>query len=216
MRIPEFTEERLVLFLDGSGVEGQPPMAGAAAVRVKQVGQVTESVVETMVYGAASHGEVQAVADVVGKIGEEVREVWMVVDAEADMASLRRLASSPLHEALGMGLASRVHAVWHGLQMKKVPLVIHLVKQESHTAGVGNHEADGAVQAVDKEQEPEWKQPERKEHLHLVHKPPRGRGRGEGQVGAGGAQGQAGTKSVSTAGAHASSSTRGAGGGRAE
>ena len=106
VRIPEPTEERVVLFLDGSGVEGQPPTAGAAAVRVKGVGQVTESVVEQMVYGAASHGEVHAVADVVGEIGEDVREVWMVVDAEADMASLNRLASRPLHEALGTGLAS--------------------------------------------------------------------------------------------------------------
>ena len=162
VRIPEPTEERLVLFLDGSGVEGQPPMAGAAAVRVKGVGQVRESVVEKMVYGAASHGGVQAVADVVGDIGEDVPEVWMVVDAEADMASLRRLASRPLHEALGTGMASQVYAIWHGLEMKKVPLVIHLVKQESHRAGVGNHEADGAAQAVDKEQEPEWRVPERK------------------------------------------------------
>ena len=37
MRIPEPTEERVVLFLDGSGSEGQPPMAGAAAVTVKGV-----------------------------------------------------------------------------------------------------------------------------------------------------------------------------------
>ena len=74
------------------------------------MGQVTESVVEKMVYGAASHGEVQAVADVVGKRGEEVREVWMGVVAEADMASLRRLASRPLHETLGTGLASQVYA----------------------------------------------------------------------------------------------------------
>ena len=128
MRIPEPTEERVVLFLERSGVEGQPPKAGAVAVRVRGVGQVTESVVEKMVYGAASHGEVQAVADVVVEIGEEVREVWMVVDAEADMASLRRLASRPLHEALGTGLASQVYGIWHGLEMKKVPLVIHLVK----------------------------------------------------------------------------------------
>ena len=173
VRIPEPTKERVVLFLDGSGVEGQPPMAGAAAVRVKGLGQVTESVVEKVVYGAASHGEVQAVADVVGEIGEDVREVWMVVDAEADMASLRRLASRPVHEALGTGLSSQVYAIWHGLEMKKVPLVIHLVKQESHRAGVGNHEADGAAQAVDKEQEPEWRVPESKGHLHLVHIPPR-------------------------------------------
>ena len=173
VRIPEPTEDRVVLFLDGSGVEGQPPMAGAAPVRVKGVGQVTESVVEKMVYGAASHGEVQAVADVVGEIGEEVWEVWMAVDAKADMASLRRLVSRPLHEALGTGLASQVYAIWHGLEMKKVPLVIHLVKQESHRAGVGNREADGAAQAVDKEQEPGWRVPERKEHVHLVHIPPR-------------------------------------------
>ena len=173
VRIPEPTEERVVLFLDGSGVEGQPPKAGAAAVRVRGLGQVTGSVVEKVVYGAASHGEVQAVADVVEEIGKEVREVWMVVDAEADMASLRRLASRPLHEALGTGLASQVYAIWHGLEMTKVPLIIHLVKQESHRAGVGNHEADAAAQAVDKEQEPEWRVPERKEHLHLVHIPPR-------------------------------------------
>ena len=101
VRIPEPTKERVVLFLDGSGVERQPPMAGAAAIRPKGVGQVTDSVVEKMVYGAASHGEVQAVADVDEEIEEDVREVWMVVDAEADMASLRRLASRPLHEALG-------------------------------------------------------------------------------------------------------------------
>ena len=173
VRIPEPTEERMVLFLDRSGVEGQPPKAGAAAVRVRGVGQVTEGVVEKVVYGAAFDGEVQAVADVVREIGEEVREVWMVVDAEADMASLRRLAGRPLHEALGTGLASQVYAIWHGLEMTNVPLIIHLVKQESHRAGVGNHEADGAAQAVDKEQEPEWRVPERKEHLDLVHIPPR-------------------------------------------
>ena len=123
VRIPEPTEERVVLFLDGSGVEGQPPKAGAAAVRVRGVGQVTESLVEKVVYRAASQGEVQAVADVVGEIGEEVREVWMVADAEADMASLRRLAGRPLHEALGTGLVSQVYAIWHGLEMTKVPLI---------------------------------------------------------------------------------------------
>ena len=170
VRIPEPMEERVVLFLDGSRVEGQPPMAGAVAVRVKGVGQGTESVVEKMVYGAASHGEVQAVADVVEKIGEEVREVLMVIDAEVP---LRRLASRPLHEALGTGPASQVYAIWHGLEMKRMPLVIHLVKQESRSTGVGNLEADRAAQAVDKEQEPEWRVPERKGHLHLVHIPPR-------------------------------------------
>ena len=108
-----------------------------------------------------------------GKIGEDVQDVPMVVDAEADMASLRRLASRPLHEALGTGLASQVYAIWHGVEMNKVPLVIHLVKQESHRAGQGNHVADGAAQAVDKEQEPDWRVPEGEEHLHLVDIPRR-------------------------------------------
>ena len=97
--------------------------------------------------------------------------MWRVVDA--DITSLRRLASRRLHEALGPVLASQVYTIWHGLEMKKVPLVIHLLKQGSHPAGLGNHEADGAAQAVDKEQEPEWRVPERKEHLHLVNIPPK-------------------------------------------
>ena len=111
--------------------------------------------VDKMVYAAASDGEVQVVADVIGKIGEAVQEVWMVLDAEGDMSSLRRLASRLLHEALGTRLASQVYTIWHGLEMKKVPLVIHLVKQESHQAGVANHDA------------------RRKEQLDLVHIPSR-------------------------------------------
>ena len=54
-----------------------------------------------------------------------------------------------------------------------MPLVIHLVNQGSHRAGVGNREAEGAAQAVDKEQDPEWKVPERRDDLHLIHIPPR-------------------------------------------
>ena len=81
----------------------------------------------------------------------------MVVHAEADMASLRRLAIKQLHEVLGTEVASQVYTKWHGLEMRSVLLVRDLVKQEWHRAGVGNHEADGAAQAVDKEQEPEWR-----------------------------------------------------------
>ena len=66
-------------------------------------------------------------AEVVWKLGEDVKEVSMVVDAEADMAYLRRLANSPLHEAPGMGLASQVYTICHGLEMRKVPQVNHLV-----------------------------------------------------------------------------------------
>ena len=100
-------------------------------------------------------------------------EVWMMSDEEADMASLRRLANKPLHEGLSTGLASQVYIIWHGWEMRSVTLVIHLVNQESHGAGVGNHEAVGAAQAVDKEQVPEWTVSERKEHLHMMQIPRR-------------------------------------------
>ena len=173
VRIPEATEGRVLVILDGSGVEGQPPKAGPVAVQVQGLAQETESSVDKVPYGPAPHGKVQTVADVVGKLKEEVTEVWMVVDADADMTSLKRLATRPLHEALGTGLASQVYKIWHGLEMRKVPLVIHLVRKESHRAGVGNHEADGAAQAVDNEQEPEWRVPARKGHLHMIHIRPR-------------------------------------------
>ena len=71
-------------------------------------------------------------ADLIGRLGEDVTEVRMVVDAEADMVSLRRLATKPLHEALSTELASQVYMIWHGLEMRSVLLVIHLVNQESH------------------------------------------------------------------------------------
>ena len=173
VRIPEPKDDRLVVFLDGSGVEGQPPKAPAAAVQVKGVGQETGVIVDKVVYGAASHGEVQTVAELFGGLGEDVTEVWMVADTEADMASLRRLVTKPLHEALGTQLASQMYTMRHGLEMRGMPLVVHLVKQQSHRAGVGNHAEEGAAQAEDKEQEPEWRVPERREHPHMVHIPPR-------------------------------------------
>ena len=174
VRILEPKDGRVVVFADKSGLQGQPPEAQAAAVQVKGVGQEGEVIINKVVYGAASHGGVQTVVHVVRELGEDVTEVWMLVDAEADTASLRRLATKPLHAALGTVLASKVYTIWHRLEKGSVQLVVHLLKQESHRAGVGNNEVDGAAQAVNKEQEPEWRVPERKEHLHMMHIPPRG------------------------------------------
>ena len=62
---------RVVVFLDGARVGGKPPKGGAAAVQVKGVGQETEVVIDKVVYGAASYGEVQTVAVIVGGLGED-------------------------------------------------------------------------------------------------------------------------------------------------
>ena len=49
VRIPEPPDTRVVVFLDGSGMEGQPPKSGAAAVRVREVGWETEIIVNRVV-----------------------------------------------------------------------------------------------------------------------------------------------------------------------
>ena len=132
VRIRKAPDGRVAVFLDGRGLGGQPPKAGAAAVQVKGMGQETEVIVSKVVYGAESDGEVQTVADVVGGLGEEVTDVWMVLDAKADMASLRKLNTKPLHEALATGLACQVYTIWHRLETRCLLLVIHLVRQELH------------------------------------------------------------------------------------
>ena len=58
VRIPEPKDGRMVVYSDGSVVEGQPRKAGAAAVQVKGVGQEKEVIVHKVVYGAAFHREV--------------------------------------------------------------------------------------------------------------------------------------------------------------
>ena len=55
VRIPEPKEGGVVVLLDVSGFEGQPPNAGAAAVHIAGVGQTTQIIVDKVVYGAASH-----------------------------------------------------------------------------------------------------------------------------------------------------------------
>ena len=65
VRIPVPEVGRVVVLLDGSGVEGQPTKAGVAAVEVSGVGQETEVIVYKGVYGATSHGEAETVANVV-------------------------------------------------------------------------------------------------------------------------------------------------------
>ena len=46
VRIPEPKDCRVLVFLGGLRVEGQPPKAAAAATRVKGVGQETEVIVD--------------------------------------------------------------------------------------------------------------------------------------------------------------------------
>ena len=55
VHILEPTEGRMGVFLDRPGLEGQLPKAAAAAIQVHGVGEETESIIDKVVYGAASH-----------------------------------------------------------------------------------------------------------------------------------------------------------------
>ena len=66
---------------------------------------MTESVVEKMVYGAASHGEVQAVAEVVGR--EMGGSTGGVDGGGRGSGHGIPQETGQLHEALGTGLASQ-------------------------------------------------------------------------------------------------------------
>ena len=59
-------------------------------------------------YGAASHGKINALAERICRLGDDSTEVCDVVDAKADMATLRRVPKTPLHLAIGRGLAIQV------------------------------------------------------------------------------------------------------------
>ena len=173
VHIPEPTDDRVVPVLDASGIKGQPPKEGAPAVQVRGIGRVTEVIVDKVVYGATSHGEVQTAAHVVKRARNAVTVEWIVVVAEAHIASLRRLATQLLREVLRTGPGSEVYTISHGLETRRVPLVVHFVKKELHRTGVGNHEVGGAEQMVGMDKEPEWRVPEGNDHLPMIHIPPK-------------------------------------------
>ena len=75
------------------------------------MGRGTEIIVPRVFPGPASHEEVQAAANVVTGLGEAAEDLWMLMDARAKIASLRRLAGQPLHEALGTGLESQLNII---------------------------------------------------------------------------------------------------------
>ena len=107
------------------------------------------------------------------RLETEVTELWLVVDAEADMATLRRVADKPMHEYLGTGQATQVFELWAALEDRHTPVTIHVVKQESHRCSTGNHKADAEAGRVIKTGEPVWRSPPTSEHLHLVLVPPK-------------------------------------------
>ena len=94
-----------------------------------------------VVFGTAMHREVPAGAEVVDGL-EEVEEVWIVRDAEAYIATLRKMAEKPLHVAMATRLATQVSWLCKALERRHTQLTIHMIKQESHRYCLGNHVVD--------------------------------------------------------------------------
>ena len=85
-----------------TGQRGREPSWGAAGGGGSAAGPVRGRV------GLQRTGEVCAVADVVRGLETAVREAWVVVGAEADLATVGTTAERPLDEAMGTGLATQV------------------------------------------------------------------------------------------------------------
>ena len=130
-----------LFFTDPSGESALTPITGGATVQVthnwghyhmdQHTGHTT--------YGASSHEELWAMADVIAEIAAHLPAhlphivwVWFVVDATVDTYLLLRIARQPLHEATATSLGTQALLLWKALRTLPPYVQLHIVKQESH------------------------------------------------------------------------------------
>ena len=65
-----------------------------------------------------------------------------MLDAETNVATMRRLVEKLLHEAIGTGRSTQVYALWGVLDERREPLRINVARQELHRCSVRKHEAN--------------------------------------------------------------------------
>jgi hypothetical protein len=174
--LPEPSPTVMVVGVDSSAntsnaISRQGLTAAQASVALTADG--VRLVAVSHVFGAASHGEMQGVADALEVVPLEIEDLWLVVDSEADIHSLHRLAHLPLHQALATGLGTQVYAVYRALVGRATRLRIHVVKVESHRFSVINHVADSSAEWAWSALEPCLYASEDPGHTHLQHVPPR-------------------------------------------
>jgi hypothetical protein len=170
--LPQPTSTVMVVGVDSSAEVGRQGLTAAQA-SVSWTGREVHLLTASHIFGAASHGETQGVADVLETVPPEVEDLWLVVDSEADVHSLSRLAHLPLHQALATGLGTQVHAIFRALVGRVSHLRIHLVKVESHRFSALNHVADASAGWAWSALVPVLYAADDPGHTHLQHVPPR-------------------------------------------
>ena len=100
-------------------------------------------------YGASSHGELGAMANVIAKIAANlprilphVVRVWFVVDATVNTQLLLRIRRQPLHKATTASLGTQALLHWKALRSLSLYVQLHIVKQEPNRHQYGTGKVD--------------------------------------------------------------------------
>ena len=116
--LPVPSDTDIIYFTDASGIQQHTPTVSCASVRItrRAHGLNLENHTWATIYGPSSHGELHSLADAVTATPPpttiRLRNIWVVVDATADIHLTRRLADLPLHRALESGLTTQVLGLW--------------------------------------------------------------------------------------------------------
>ena len=175
--IPSDTD--IIYFTDASGTQQRTPMVGCASLRITRRVDCLDVEHHTgaTIFGASSHGELRTLADAVTAIPPpatiQPRNIWVVVDATADIHLTRRLADMPLHRALKSGLTTQALRLWMAFRGMHPQDALHIVKQESHSYTYGNGRADTHAKHQSTSHTPglELVRLDTPHHSHLQHLP---------------------------------------------
>ena len=111
----------LLFFTNASGESAFTPITGGATRQLNHTGGHLHMDHHTghTTYGASSHREVRAMADVIAEIAthlpthlSHVFRVWFVVDATVYTHLLLRIARQPLHKATATSLGTQALLLW--------------------------------------------------------------------------------------------------------
>ena len=124
-RLPHPSPADRVFFTDASGESALTPISREATLQLTHAGGHYHMDHHTghTTYGAYSHRELGAMADVIAGIAASlppflphVVRVWFVVDATVDTHILLRIARQPLHKTTATSLGNQALMLWKALR----------------------------------------------------------------------------------------------------
>ena len=182
-RLPQPTPADRLFFTDASGESALTFIAGGDILQLTHIGGHYHMDHHTShtTYGASSHGELAAMADVIAEIAAHlpahlphILRVWFVVDATVDTHVLLRIARQPLHKATATSLGTQALLLWKALHSLPPYVQLHILKQESHRHQYGNGKVDNQAVHQRTTYLPALQVPDLgRNHTDLQHIPPK-------------------------------------------